>query len=277
MPVLMAHTTGAPDCAARNREDCSTVTRTCGECLAQYLGAAGAANTQCIRMTNAARSTVTDTDRVTTDRSASASLPVALISSSLKQPHSHLPHRPHYAESNETNAINNHDLTGLAQSRGRGRDGDACTSSSECLSGECKSRRCTWANKLCPDKCSGNGQCVYLDVFDNSRVSSCRIQDSSCRAVCICRDGTYGRTCSMFRTEFTSLQASRTSLCAALQFASATQNADDEFIVRQRSSSVSGLLSEPTQITMVALQNCSAVIFDTINKYPSIAAAAGSD
>jgi len=132
-------------CDAANRNGCFDISNTCGECKPGYTGIKGPSNAPCV--------------------------------GPAKNPRRRLQHREL--------------LWGLPSSREdvlaikTGTPGSVCASSAACFSGLCKKGICTEAFKRCPNDCSNNGICRYLDIDDNV-VPVCLLQDPFCRAECAC-------------------------------------------------------------------------------------------
>lgn len=59
------------------------------------------------------------------------------------------------------------------------------------------SSTCVRMSQFCPDDCSSNGQCTYVDVNYGIALDDCLIGETTCTAVCKCYEGFYGPDCSL--------------------------------------------------------------------------------
>ena len=60
---------------------------------------------------------------------------------------------------------------------------------------------CYTPQKTCPsttqDACSGNGTCTFYKINTGKTVDDCRVGDWTCKALCLCDEGTYSQLCSL--------------------------------------------------------------------------------
>jgi hypothetical protein len=141
----------------------------------------------------------------------------------------------------------------------------------KCISGLCSAStgKCIDKLKLCPNDCSNNGTCSYVDVNQND-IAACYASDVSCRAVCNCNTGLYGRDCSLALSSLTSARSVRESLCAAIYSTLSIQDVTAD-VVLSRATSIVDILLDPRQISTYALSNCTAALVQTVQDYPSLA------
>ncbi len=69
----------------------------------------------------------------------------------------------------------------------------------------------------CPNDCSGNGECKFVDTSLNKQVPSCRVAEQGCYSVCKCYYGYFGETCEIVgKEQYDLIQTSRNMLVDAL-------------------------------------------------------------
>jgi hypothetical protein len=72
-----------------------------------------------------------------------------------------------------------------------------CTVSTDCDQwSQCADGVCQKTSQSCPEPtCSGNGDCMFVNVNTGLGVSECFLDDASCRAECFCHGGYSGMLC----------------------------------------------------------------------------------
>eukprot|EP00981_Chlorochromonas_danica_P011582 scaffold4106_cov285-Ochromonas_danica.AAC.1 len=148
-------------------------------------------------------------------------------------------------------------------------DGEACTTSTQCLSGRCIQKICRSSNKACPGSCSGAGSCLAYDLFGSS-LPSCAYNDSNCVVKCSCKSGQYGRDCSLSRSQYVQLIAFRENLCHSLYSSLSFQDVSSN-VIESRATIVTDILVDMDAISESAVMNCTAVLVQTIAAHPSLA------
>ena len=147
--------------------------------------------------------------------------------------------------------------------------GEACAANGACVSNLCSSGVCSVQRKQCVNECSGNGICNYYDT-NNLATSICAATDSFCKASCVCKAGFNGMDCSLSATSLAAAQKTRETLCVGLYNTLGIQDVSLD-VITSRASSISSILLDITQITDIALGNCTAALVETILEYPTIA------
>ena len=71
---------------------------------------------------------------------------------------------------------------------------------------------CRSRPKECIADCSGNGDCIYYNVFDGSIVSTCLNDDNTCIARCVCDFSHGGNACDLYYNDYLSRQSASDSL-----------------------------------------------------------------
>jgi hypothetical protein len=88
-----------------------------------------------------------------------------------------------------------------------------CENDLECdISQFCNSFFCEISIKQCPNRCSNNGNCVFINMNTRKKLSMCNIFSSDCNAVCNCNEGYAGADCSLSTNEHKSRQMLRYNL-----------------------------------------------------------------
>ena len=139
----------APPCYTLNREGCSIVPNTCGECLPSFVGVSGHSNTLCRELPSSANSG--------RRRRLYSYNDLTLL---------------------DPNSVP-HDLSMHLADTVLKSDGSTCVLNSECASYFCDREICQTVSKICPNACSGQGDCVATDINGNV-LEVCTIQDSYC-------------------------------------------------------------------------------------------------
>jgi hypothetical protein len=89
-----------------------------------------------------------------------------------------------------------------------------CSKSSQCAWGfRCGSNKCRPVAKSCPNNCSKKGSCSYVNSFSLDRVETCHFLQDDCLAMCSCKSGYSGPSCSRSAES----QANKDTLRRALQ------------------------------------------------------------
>jgi hypothetical protein len=165
----------------------------------------------------------------------------------------------------------------LLQSLSLSPAGVACVQNSSCTSLWCRSNGvCADSQKQCPNQCSMQyGVCTYVDS-DSNIISSCATQDPYCFAVCRCLDlgakyggMRFGQDCSLSRATYSSKVAMRNRLGAAMQAVERLQNLNAD-IINSRGNSISSILSDASEGSLVAFMNCSNVLISTVLSNPQL-------
>ena len=139
----------------------------------------------------------------------------------------------------------------------------------------CTAKACVDINKLCPNDCNGLGTCVFIDANTGVYRTDCPAQDYTCYAKCECEtnnDGSpkyCGKDCGMNEEEMTSSMTSRETLCTALRDNMLIQDLTED-VVSGRASSVD-IFQDINLISDTALEDCTAVLTETISSAPRLA------
>jgi len=118
--------------------------------------------------------------------------------------------------------------------------------------------------KSCPNSCSGNGQCVYLDSKD-LRIPSCLQTSFTCQARCLCDTNWTASDCSISSNNVTGIRSLKENLCSTMLSTVDMQDISTS-LISERSEKVASLLIDPLQITNVGFQNCTDFLLKTIEK-----------
>ena len=100
-----------------------------------------------------------------------------------------------------------------------------CSSDADCASSSlfCNvERTCKLMSKSCPADCSGNGECIMLDVAYGQVVAQCLLGDVTCEASCMCGEGFSGPSCSITAAEIESRRSTRISMVNMLKNATSS-------------------------------------------------------
>jgi hypothetical protein len=152
------------------------------------------------------------------------------------------------------------------------RTGAACTALSSCIAGPCVDGKCIVADKTCPGNCNSNGKCLFYSHLSGLNITSCGVTNSSCKAECKCNPGYSGSDCSVSLAESTELTSIRGSLCSAILNASYSQDLNSDVIVA-RVSTVANVLSQSSQLSSSAIDNCRSALVSAITSKPDLAGA----
>eukprot|EP01032_Pedospumella_encystans_P012973 gene12973-14967_t len=150
----------------------------------------------------------------------------------------------------------------------------ACTRNSTCASGSCVAGRCGDISKSCPNSCSNQGKCVFVNSAKEV-VSSCSIADPLCSARCECIGGSYGQDCTLSLSKLQQLQNLREALCRSMA-ATLNQQEVSLDVINSRAVTVAELVADMTQVNENAFLFCTAVIVDTVTDHPNLACVGSS-
>jgi hypothetical protein len=151
--------------------------------------------------------------------------------------------------------------------------GAACTTDANCITDYCHPTDlvCSELDKTCKDDCSGNGNCVFVSVTNGATLSACAQSDTTCYAECQdCATGYFGATCGLTQANFDSNVALRETLCKSIYDTVDIQDITED-VMKSRSSTLSGLLLDPTQLSTYSIANCTAALVRTVELAPEYA------
>jgi len=216
-------------CASLNRQICATVTNTCGECLNGYYGEKGPSNLYCLSNSN---------------------LPPPVSKDMMRsEQHFSLNVNPHLLVSS-------------------GLPGSSCTRPYMCLSGQCKTGFiCQDAYQTCPNLCSAKGTCNYIregNGHSDMQSIPCDIANLNCKPTCVCFKGYYGSDCSLGESAYKAKLAVRESTCSNLRDIASVQFLTRD-AVTTRAALFANVLSDPTQLSNVAVGHCASAFISTIS------------
>jgi hypothetical protein len=159
----------------------------------------------------------------------------------------------------------------LQSDEGPGRPGASCFYNRDCISNICtkQTKTCEQGYAECPNDCSGNGECGYVDQYGNElqRVD-CRVEDPFCRAQCVCDASSFGADCSLNRLERIDKEQMREVMCSTSLDMVSRQDATQD-VMTSRSMSLAALLLDVTQLTDEAFEECTDALTQTILANPS--------
>ena len=146
----------------------------------------------------------------------------------------------------------------------------ACSSDNNCVFYEsCVAGQCIQNMKQCPNKCSNQGVCQYFDA-NNQETFNCTAINPFCTAACKCRSGAYGSDCSLSFSIYNSTSLLRNKLCSSVYSTVLVQDVSSD-VVKSRMSSISDILQDVTQISDLALFQCTYTLIATIEADPVLA------
>jgi hypothetical protein len=146
--------------------------------------------------------------------------------------------------------------------------GASCASDANCISTLCSSGVCTELDKECKNDCSGQGDCVFRSVVDDSILAYCARSDLNCKAQCEnCDSGFYGSDCSLTQSDFDSKRSLREKLCSSIYQTVAIQDISED-VMKSRCTTLSSLLADAAQLSSLAVGNCTAALVNSIESAP---------
>jgi hypothetical protein len=147
--------------------------------------------------------------------------------------------------------------------------GGACNVSAQCKSNYCAGGVCAQPAKECPNACSGAGLCVVTN-YTGHHASSCTVDDPFCSVACSCDAGSYGQDCSLSAADFAFYRSMREDMCHSLYRAAAVQDVTSDVLLN-RAQLLGSILADPSQISELALYNCTYALSTTIKSNSEMA------
>jgi hypothetical protein len=148
--------------------------------------------------------------------------------------------------------------------------GASCRSNRACTTGRCEDGICVDAEKSCPSDCSNAGICRYVNKL-NVTVSSCKVLDTTCFAVCRCRSGRFGQDCSLSSGRLVQNLAVKRQFCLSLAATYAEQDVTFD-VIQARAVAVAQLLADPIQVADYDTFNaCTNVLLKTVEDNAELA------
>lgn len=219
-------------CGSWNREPCTTISQTCGNCLAGYIGEVGSANSPCTLVSKALAASSNSRDlsnsqfitqyidrlsrKGTSRGSWKQTFDVPDVSSSK------------FATENARaifDAISRRYLQSSNDSS-NGVSKVSCRVTSDCqLAAGIDSpwiycnrrlRLCAVRSKVCPGSCSSQGTCVFHDLNNGASLQDCSTGDPQCEAVCQCNEGYFGESCDLSLPNWSALRHFTSQAISAL-------------------------------------------------------------
>ena len=156
------------------------------------------------------------------------------------------------------------------------RIGDACTDNSACITGLCvaDTNLCADTDKLCPQACSANGVCLFTDNYGDI-IPHCGQSNSNCQSACHCDNTFHGSDCSLSLSALNQAIHMRDALCVGINRLLNIQVVTVD-VVQSRCTTISGVLMQMSEISAIALGNCTEALTKTIISYPNYAASNGN-
>lgn len=98
-------------------------------------------------------------------------------------------------------------------------NGTQCIVDSDCANSlqVCDNGICKYQLKQCTGNCSGNGECIFTYKSTGLRITSCRLNENTCDAFCLCRTNYTGDYCQTTNDALAATRALRSQLIANLQ------------------------------------------------------------
>jgi hypothetical protein len=116
--------------------------------------------------------------------------------------------------------------------------------------------------KLCPNSCSGKGNCVAYDSR-GGLVSVCAYNDASCSVVCNCDSNSVGKDCAKSKASLSEEQSFRMSVCNTLRLSMSRQENTSES-VGSRILSLANTLRDVSIVDKATLFICTGVLVDSV-------------
>ena len=138
--------------------------------------------------------------------------------------------------------------TSAVSSSPSGSGGSSCTTDSDCGTfSECRSGSCAVPSKECANNCSSPaaGVCAFVGTDSGKNLTDCRMDDSTCEAVCECFSGYGGNDCGLSPVEFSAAVTVRSSLISTLKSLVAVEEPSDT-VVSGWMSSINSLSQNPS-------------------------------
>jgi hypothetical protein len=120
-----------------------------------------------------------------------------------------------------------------------------CTVHSQCMSGNCSASGVCAAqsSKICPDLCSGRGNCVAYGYY-NQIADSCEANNPHCAVRCDCDSGYFGNDCSLATKDRAIHMAIRHSLCKSLYESMSFEDVSGPDVVSTRANLAGSILAD---------------------------------
>jgi hypothetical protein len=75
--------------------------------------------------------------------------------------------------------------------------------------------------------CSGNGTCTFFTVSRGIFIDDCKVGDSSCKALCVCNEDSYGKACELDGVQFNKTLTQRKELLDGLDLQINNEDQDE--------------------------------------------------
>ena len=124
---------------------------------------------------------------------------------------------------------------------------------------KCLNSVCVQTQKSCSNACNGNGQCNLISTNTGTSVSTCKLSDTTCQAMCTCLPAFGGLLCDLTIAEHNSNQVLRSALMEGLLNQTVSQDASLS-VVAGWTSSVSSISQNYAELTPASVTNALAVV-----------------
>ena len=94
------------------------------------------------------------------------------------------------------------------------------------------SHSCFLPSKSCPNSCSSQGSCQFVNINNRIQVGSCKISAVDCEAVCVCNKGFSGSSCSLTTQQLAEKQQQRAQLLASFSSTSVANVTSQTILAR---------------------------------------------
>jgi hypothetical protein len=121
----------------------------------------------------------------------------------------------------------------------------SCASNADCASlpwHSCQSGVCVLNDKTCLGGCSGHGSCLFVQTDSGAPLTSCKVGQVGCNAVCECNAGWYEESCAVDDAGWTAATAVRFEIVSSLSALTSMEDATEDSV-----SGWSGALVAATQ------------------------------